>query len=132
MCYLWDADLVASHVITDLVIFISYMVISGVLLLAITRVPVYLKMLFMLFVAFIFMCGVTHLASALIVYYPWWWFAAGLKAVTAGISLFAALQVYQVRHALHALLSRETEVPLCTHLCGRVIKEANGGASGHE
>ena len=92
-CYFWDPGLVSLHVISDLLIALSYVSISTTLgyMVFILRNELPFHWLFLAFGIFIIACGGTHFVEAWTVWHPSYWFAGDLKAVTAVASLTTAL-----------------------------------------
>jgi PAS domain S-box-containing protein len=62
---------------------------------------------FLLFAAFIVACGVTHLVGVITLWYPFYWFAGAVKAVTALVSVAAAVAVVYLMPRLLAMPSAE-------------------------
>jgi PAS domain-containing protein len=94
-CYLWNEDLVHLHVISDLVIALSYYSIPIALITLIQkRQDLHFNYLFQLFALFIFACGTTHLISIYNVWNGAYWFAGTAKALTAVVSVLTAILVW--------------------------------------
>jgi PAS domain S-box-containing protein len=96
-CYLWSPGLIGLHVVSDALIALSYLSIP-VTLLHFTRqrrdVP--FSWVFLCFGAFIVACGGTHLMEVWTVWFPSFWLAGGLKAVTACVSVATAILLIRV------------------------------------
>ncbi|HEY9764020.1 MAG TPA: PAS domain S-box protein [Trichocoleus sp.] len=93
-CYLWKPELVYLHLVSDALIAAAYYSIPITLLYFTRRrkdLP-FLK-IFLLFAAFIVSCGTTHLAAIWTLWYPTYWASGFLKAFTALISVFTALEL---------------------------------------
>lgn len=93
-CYLWQPDLVWLHLSSDLLIAVAYYSIPFALVYFVQRrrdLPFH--WIFLLFGAFIVACGTTHLMEVWTLWYPTYWISGALKALTAGISLFTAVQM---------------------------------------
>ncbi len=93
-CYLWRPGLVWLHLLSDALIALSYALIAGALVYFVRRrsdVP--FKPLFWLFAAFIAACGMTHLLAVWTLWFPTYWVSGTVKAVTALLSLFTALEL---------------------------------------
>ncbi len=96
-CYLWQTNLVWLHVTSDLLISIAYYSISLTLLYFVSqRVDLPYPRIFFLFAAFIFCCGTTHFMEIWTLWYPTYWVAGFLKAITALISLDTAFEIVPV------------------------------------
>ena len=92
-CYLWQPGLVAAHVISDALIGLSYVAISGTLIFLVWRARRLLPFswIFVSFGVFIVACGVTHLMEVWTLWTPLFWLAADAKIVTAVASVATAL-----------------------------------------
>ncbi|MEZ5966792.1 MAG: ATP-binding protein [Planctomycetota bacterium] len=91
-CGDWDASLGWLHIASDVAIFGAYAAIPLVILHFLRRrrdVP--FSNLFLLFGAFIFACGLTHLADAVIFWVPVYRFGGVLKILTAVVSWMTVL-----------------------------------------
>jgi signal transduction histidine kinase len=91
-CYLWKPELVSLHILSDLLIALSYYSIPITLVyFTRKRSDIPFKSIFLLFGAFIISCGTTHIVEVWTLWHPDYWFAGALKAITALISLYTAL-----------------------------------------
>jgi PAS domain S-box-containing protein len=93
-CYLWKPSLVWLHVVSDSVIALAYYSIPLTLFYFVRRrkdLPFH--GIFLLFAAFIVACGTTHIAEIWTLWHPTYWISGGIKAVTAAVSLFTALEL---------------------------------------
>ncbi len=95
-CYLARPDLIWANVITDSIIFVSYACIFWSLLWVARRSSkLLIRTMVAFFVAFgifILACGMTHLMEVVVIWFPFYWMSAAVKAVTAvssGITAFA-------------------------------------------
>ncbi len=96
-CYLWKTNLVRLHLISDALIGISYYSIPCTLFYFVQkRKDVPFISIFLLFVAFIVCCGSTHLMSIWTLWHPDYWVSGSIKAVTAGVSVYTALELIPV------------------------------------
>jgi PAS domain S-box-containing protein len=88
----WDPTLLWLHVGSDIATGLAYFLIAAVFfsLIAKRRDLPFFRM-FLLFGAFIFACGVAHFFAAWTVYVPSYWEEGVVKAITALISVAAAL-----------------------------------------
>jgi hypothetical protein len=91
--YQWLPDILWLHVISNAVIALSYLLIPLALYIFVTRSPYRLphKDLAYLFIAFIFLCGLTHSAEIYTTWIPAYRLEGWLKAITASISIVTAL-----------------------------------------
>jgi hypothetical protein len=92
-CYLWQPDILWTHVISDLVIALAYYAIPillGIFLYK-RRQNIPFVEIVALFVAFIFLCGTTHLIRIYVTWYPAYAFEGWVKALTALVSIATAI-----------------------------------------
>lgn len=91
-CYLWKPDLVGLHVVSDTLIAAAYYSIPWTLLHFVQkRQDLPFGWIFQLFGAFIIACGTTHLLEVWTLWYPNYWIAGAIKALTAGVSVTTAI-----------------------------------------
>jgi two-component system cell cycle sensor histidine kinase/response regulator CckA len=92
-CYLWDPGLVRLHVISDLIIGVSYVAISATLVYLVRRAKkdVPFSWMFLAFGTFIIACGCTHLVEVWTLWTPVYWFAGAVKLLTAAASVTTAI-----------------------------------------
>jgi diguanylate cyclase (GGDEF)-like protein len=91
-CYLDDPRLISLHVIADTAIWLSYMAISATLgyFLWCNRRLLPFRTIFVDFSLFVVACGFTHLMEVIVLWHPFYWFAGGVKLVTAVFSVITA------------------------------------------
>lgn len=116
-CYLWDPELLWTHVVSDVLIGASYVVISLTLAWLVHRVrrDIPFSWVFVAFGLFIITCGLTHFVAVWTLWDPVYWLSAGMKIVTAAASVAtAAAMPFTVPRAVatvrEARLSREREL----------------------
>lgn len=92
-CYLWKPEILWTHVISDAVVTIAYYAIPVVLAVFLLkrRQTLPYPELVALFVAFIFLCGTTHLIAIYVTWYPAYELQGWVKAATALVSIYTAL-----------------------------------------
>lgn len=94
-CYLWQTGLVWLHIISDATIALAYYSIPFLLIYFISkRKDVPFNGVFLLFGAFIIVCGTGHLMEIWTLWHPDYWIAGGLKALTAIISIYTAFALF--------------------------------------
>ncbi len=94
-CYLWQPGILWTTVTSDFLIFGSYVAISAGLWYFVTkRRDIEFKALFILFGTFILACGMTHLLDVITVWYPAYWAAGSVKAITAVASVLTATVMF--------------------------------------
>ena len=92
-CYLWQPEILWTHVVSDMIIAASYYAIPVVLTIFLykRKQAIPFPGIVGLFVAFIFLCGTTHLIRIYVTWVPLYEFEAVVKALTAFVSLFTAI-----------------------------------------
>lgn len=121
-CFTWSPSLLTLHLVADLLIAAAYFSIPlSLAYLVAKRDDLPFNWVFLLFAAFIVACGLTHLVGVLTLWYPFYWLSGAVKALTAVVSVAAAVAVVvlmprllrlpsaaQLRSA-NALLGQEVE-----------------------
>ncbi|RCJ25784.1 hypothetical protein A6S26_15760 [Nostoc sp. ATCC 43529] len=93
-CYLWKPGLVWLHIISDAIIALAYYSIPLTLFYFVRkRQDLPFSWIFLLFAAFIVFCGTTHIAEIWTLWHPTYWLSGILKAGTAIVSLFTAIEL---------------------------------------
>ncbi|MEH2122784.1 MAG: PP2C family protein-serine/threonine phosphatase [Nostoc sp.] len=93
-CYLWKPGLVSLHVISDALIALSYYSIPITLFYFVNkRKDLPFNWIFLLFSGFIVACGTTHIMEIWTLWFPTYWVSGLIKALTALISVFTAVQL---------------------------------------
>ena len=105
-CYLWQPNLVWLHVVSDAAIALAYYSIPIWLLYFIhKRRDIPFPWIFLLFGTFIVACGTTHILEVWTLWHPIYWVSGTVKALTATVSLFTALELGPLMPKLLALPS---------------------------
>ncbi|HQS68084.1 MULTISPECIES: ATP-binding protein [unclassified Novosphingobium] len=105
-CLLWQPDLLALHVISDLVIGLAYFSIPVALAVyLIRRKDMQFTWMIWLFAAFILACGTTHFLSILVLWVPAYGLEGVVKAFTAIVSIGTAILIWPLLPKLLALPS---------------------------
>lgn len=105
-CYYWRVDLLALHLGADAVIALSYFSIPlamGHLLRK--RRDIVFDRVFVLFAAFILLCGITHLLGAVTIWQPVYYTEGLIKLATAAVSAITAIAVWRLMPRAIALPS---------------------------
>ena len=90
-CYLWQTPLVGLHVVSDLLIALAYFSIPGILVYFVFKRPdVPFTNFFVLFGAFIILCGVGHLLEIWTLWHPAYWLSGVEQGATALVSCYTA------------------------------------------
>jgi PAS domain S-box-containing protein len=93
-CYLWQTNLVGLHILSDGLIALAYYSIPTTLFYFVNkRQDLPFHWIFLLFSGFIVACGTTHLMEIWTLWYPTYWLSGLIKALTAIISVFTAIQL---------------------------------------
>lgn len=96
-CYLWKTGLVGLHVVSDSLIALAYYSIPVILICFVKkREDVPFPKIFWLFGAFIIACGTTHLMEVWTLWNPDYWISGIIKALTAIVSLYTALELIPI------------------------------------
>lgn len=108
MCYLWEPSILWTHVVADAVIAFSYFSIPAVMMIfALRRPDLIYRPVAWLFVAFIVLCGTTHLFSIWTVWNPDYQIQGMIKAATAAVSLATAIVLWPLLPRALALPSAQ-------------------------
>lgn len=90
-CLTWDPFLLLLHAVSDLTIALCYFAIPFAIWYYVQKRPdIELKSVAWLFVAFIMLCGLTHVMGLITLWQPIYVLQGTIKAMTAGVSLAAA------------------------------------------
>lgn len=105
-CYLWQTPLVSIHVISDVLIAIAYFSIPVMLVYFVRqRQGIPFSQVFLLFGAFISLCGLGHLLDVWTLWHPAYWVSGVEQALTALVSCYTALQLVELLPQFLALRS---------------------------
>lgn len=101
-CYTWNRDLVWLHLVSDSLIGVAYFSIPFALAYFVhKRRDLPFSWMFVLFGLFIIACGSTHWMEVWTLWYPDYWLSGAIKALTAAVSVPAAVAlVFLVPRAL--------------------------------
>jgi len=91
-CYLWQPELVWLHLVSDVLIALTYYSLSVMLVYCIhKRRDVPFQGIFFVLSALSITGGTTHLVAVWMLFSPVYWLSGFTKAITASVSLFTAL-----------------------------------------
>lgn len=95
-CLLWQPELVWMHILSDVVITVAYFSIPGAIafLLYKRKQAVPFRWVFLSFSLFIVFCGITHLVSIIVLWYPTYYLQGIIKTATAIISIATAVLLF--------------------------------------
>ncbi len=107
-CGLWTPAHGWLHIISDLCIWSAYFAIPIVLaFFVLRRRDLPFRWVFVLFVAFILLCGATHLMEAIIFWWPAYRLAGVIKLITAVVSWITVFALIRVAPSVLAMRSPE-------------------------
>ena len=87
-CYMWQPAVLWLHVVSDALIATAYFTIPLTLVYFVwRRKDLQFHWMFLCFAIFILACGASHLMEIWTVWYPTYWLAGAIKAVTAMASI---------------------------------------------
>lgn len=93
-CYLWQPGLVWLHLLSDGFIALAYASIPLTLIYFVyQRRNLPFSRIFLMFAAFIIACGMTHAMAIWTIWHPDYWLSGLIKAITALISVYTALEL---------------------------------------
>ncbi|MFZ3185385.1 MAG: GGDEF domain-containing protein [Pseudomonas sp.] len=96
-CFLWRPDLLFLHVTGDLLTSISYGIIPlGLVYIVLKRHDLSFDWLFMLFAAFIFFCGLTHVLGMINIWHGYYYVEGVVKLFTGLISAITAVMLIKL------------------------------------
>ncbi len=92
-CFLWNSQLVTLHVVSDMLIGLSYVFISGTLFYFVRSIyqDLPFRWIFLAFGGFIIACGATHFFDVWTLWYATYWLSGTVKLITAIASLSTAI-----------------------------------------
>ena len=99
MCLMWRPGLMALHIISDGLIAAAYFAIPIAIVVFVrgrTDLDAAHRALAVLFAAFITLCGLTHVASIIVLWHPFYVYEGWLKAATALVSVGTAAALLPV------------------------------------
>lgn len=129
-CYLWLPSLLWIQVISDALIAGSYFSIPVVLWYFVKKRPDFpFKWVMVMFGVFVMACGTTHVFAIINIWWPHYWAEAGVKIVTASMSVLTALMLWPLLPEALAIPSpnelRRINVSLQEEIARRRDAEAN-------
>ena len=129
-CYLWQSSLVWLHLLSDSLIALAYYSIPILLLYFIRkREDIPFKGIFVLFSAFIISCGTTHLMAVWTLWHPAYWVSGFIKAITALISCYTAIELVPIIPQALSLPSPNTLKEINQQLVEQINERASAEAN---
>ena len=105
-CLLWRPDLLAIHAASDVVTAVAYFSIPAALFVLLRRrADLSFRWIFVLFIAFIFACGATHVLDLITMWQPVYGLQGLVKAATAIVSATTAIMLWPMLPQMLALPS---------------------------
>jgi len=120
-CFLWNIPLTLLHALSDGAIAIAYLSIPAMMYIHRDRATSEVRLVIMMFAAFILFCGVGHMLSAWNIWHGSYWFEGTWKVGTAVISVLTAFKLWQTLPNIMGIHSKLTETELLAntdHLTG--------------
>lgn len=129
-CIAWNPQLLAMHVISDLLIAIAYFSIPiGIVYVAKKRPDAELQPIYYLFAAFILACGVTHVMGILTLWVPLYYTQGITKIVTALVSVATAIYLLPKLKHIMALPDLGKLTQINTALAQEIVSRRQSEAS---
>lgn len=96
-CYFWKPEILWSYVVSDSLIALAYYSIPLALIYFVhKRKDLQFNWIFIMFSAFIFACGTTHLIDIWTIWEPVYWIDVSAKGFTAAISITTAFMLWRL------------------------------------
>lgn len=96
-CYLWKPALVGLHIFSDGLTALAYYSIPFTLIFLVEkRRDIPYNWIFLLFSAFIVLCGTTHIIDIWTLWHPTYWVSGVIKAMTAVVSIYTAIMLVKL------------------------------------
>lgn len=124
-CFFWRPDVLWLHVISDLIIALAYYSIPITLIYFVHKkrdIPFHF--IFIMFGAFIFLCGTTHIVDIWTMWVPVYRLEGAVKAITAAVSLLTAIMMIPIMPKAISFPSMEQLIRQLSDK-GRELSEAN-------
>lgn len=96
-CYFWKPEILWSYVASDILIALAYYSIPIALIYFVhKRKDLQFNWIFIMFSAFIFACGTTHLIDIWTIWEPVYWLDVSAKGFTAIISIITSIMLWKL------------------------------------
>ncbi len=106
-CLLWAPEVLWLHVVSDVVITISYFSIPCLIFYIMRkRKRIAFQWVYAMFGAFILLCGITHIISVWVLWDPVYRLEGLIKAMTAGVSIATAFLLIPVIPTILEILEK--------------------------
>ncbi len=115
-CYFWRSDILWLNVCSDIAITLAYYSIPIILIyFVMKRKDTPFHWIFLMFGAFIFLCGTTHLIAVMTTWFPFYRFEGIVKLITAIVSLSTVAVLIPIMPRAIALPNLVTIVQELSH-----------------
>ena len=115
-CYYWKPEILWSYVLSDFFIALAYYSIPIALIYFVRkRKDLEFNWIFIMFSAFIFACGTTHLISIWTIWQPVYWLDVSVKGITAAASVMTSIMLWR-------LMPKALSIPNTQDLKDLVVK----------
>jgi len=137
-CYYWRSDLIGLHVFSDVLITVAYYLIPIILIYFVIkkREEVPFSWMFLMFGAFIFLCGTTHIFGIITIWSPVYRLEGIVKLITGLVSIATAillipiiprlLKLPNMEKMILALSKKATELSMANENLERFNRAAVG------
>lgn len=102
-CYLWNTSLVATHVVSDMLIGLAYVSISLTLYALIRKIKIPFSSMVLSFGGFIAACGATHFMEVWNLWSADYWMSGLIKVLTAVASVATGIWLVRLRPQILAV-----------------------------
>ena len=125
-CLLWQPGLILLHAVSDGAIALAYFTIPAALaVFAVRRKDLAFGWIYLVFAAFILLCGVTHVMSVVTLWVPAYGAEGLLKGMTACVSIGASVLIWTMLPKALALPSPQTLRDANAMLSFRIAESEN-------
>lgn len=108
-CLLWQKDLLFLYITGDSLTFVSYFLIPiGLVYLVRKRDDLRFDWIFLMFAAFIFFCGITHMMGLINIWHGYYYIEGAAKLATGVISTTTAVMLWKLIPKALAIPSQHT------------------------
>lgn len=122
-CFQWSPELLGLMVSADALTALAYYSIPLALIVFVRRrTDLKFNGIFLLFSAFIFLCGTTHLVDIVTIWWPQYWLQGYVKAATALASLITAVALWRLMPKALRLPSTAMLEKMVERLAGEVAE----------
>lgn len=114
-CYFWRPEILWLHVLSDIAIALAYYSIPAILVyFVIKRRDIPFHWMFLMFGAFIFLCGTTHVVDVITTWLPFYRLEGIIKLLTAIASVATAFFLLPILPRIISMPNLETAIQQLT------------------